>query len=167
MCHSHGKYRPRLAGTRFISGAHLKLNDALTVSGGACFSVRKSPLEKMRVHPQIVRTRKRGSALPRLRLRLTSAKLGRVETKEILKIGILLFLYFIIPPMLAILLRGKRWLQRIAFFAMCFMSYFRFVHSHGLGGDVGVPPGISRTRARVSFLFQRDFCFGINSRRRA
>ena len=63
-----------------------------------------------------------------------------METKEIIKFGILLFLYLVLPAVLGFLLRGHRTLQRIAFFAMCFMTISGFLSASEWGLTLGFVP---------------------------
>jgi O-antigen ligase len=63
-----------------------------------------------------------------------------LETKEIIKFGVLLFLYFIVPPVLGFLLRGQRRLQYVAFFAMCFMTISGFLSAAEWGFTIGFVP---------------------------
>lgn len=63
-----------------------------------------------------------------------------METKEIIKFGLLLFLYLVLPAALGFLLRGHRTLQRFAFFAMCFMTISGFLSAAEWGLTLGFVP---------------------------
>ncbi|MEO6036483.1 MAG: O-antigen ligase family protein [Verrucomicrobiota bacterium] len=63
-----------------------------------------------------------------------------METKEIIKFGLLLFLYLVLPAILGFLLRGHRAPQRIAFFLMCFMTISGFLSASEWGLTLGFVP---------------------------
>jgi hypothetical protein len=89
------------------------------------------------------------------------AKLFRVETKEIIKVGILLFFYFIVPPALGLLLRGNRWLQRIAFFLMCFMTLSGFLTAANWGLTLDFKPEYRGHARGFHFYFNEVFALGL------
>lgn len=84
-----------------------------------------------------------------------------METKEIIKVGVLLLLYFIVPPMLGFLLRGKRWLQRIAFFAMCFMTISGLFSATDWGLTLGFQPEYRGHARGFHFYFNEIFALGL------
>ncbi len=63
-----------------------------------------------------------------------------MDTKEIIKFGVLLFLYLVVPPIAGFLLRGRRNLQRITFFVMCFMTISGLLSSAEWGLTLGFVP---------------------------
>lgn len=83
-----------------------------------------------------------------------------LETKELLKIAVLVFFYGIAAPGLGILLRGRPSLQRAAFAALCFMTIGGFLQASEWGLTLAHREYRGHSRG-FHFFFAEVFAIGI------